>query len=61
VLGFGNRLVAEPFLEVVHLGLHRQQAGECARCLVEQRSAVVGEAVLRQVANRQPRGFQNGA
>ena len=61
VLGFGNRRVAEPLLERVHLGLHREQLAEGARRFVEDRAAGVGEAVLRQVADGQRRRLEDGA
>ncbi len=37
VLGFGNRRVAESFLERVHFRLHRDQLGEGARGLFKNR------------------------
>ena len=61
MLGFGNRRVAEPLLERVHLGLHRQQLAEGAGRFVEHRAAGVVEAVLRQVADGQRRRLEHGA
>ena len=61
VLGFGNRLVAEPFLEAVHLGLHGQEVRKCARRLVEDGPAIVRQAILRQIADGERRRFENGA
>ena len=54
MLGFGNRRVAEPLLERVHLGLHGEQHRR-TRCVASSktRAARVGQAVLRQVADGQ--------
>ncbi len=61
VLGFGNRRVAEPILERVHLRLHRDQVGEGARRLFEDGVTRVGQAVLRQVADGQRGRLEDGA
>ena len=61
VLGLRDRGVAEPILDVVHLGFHGEQIAEGARRFVEERPAAVREAVLREVADRQRRGLEDGA
>ena len=61
VLGLGDRRVAQPLLELVHLGLHRQQLGERAAGLLEDRAARVRQAVLRQVADGQRGGLEDRA
>ena len=61
VLGFGNRRIAQPLFERVHLRLHREEFGERTARLIEDRTTGVRQAVLRQVADRQRRRLQNGA
>ena len=61
MLGLGDRRVAEPLLERVHLGLHGEQLPNALRRFVEDRAAGVGEAVLRQVADGQRGRLEDGA
>ena len=61
VLAFGNRRVAQPLLERVHLGFHREQRAERAGGFLEDGPAGVGQAVLRQIADRQRRRLEDGA
>ena len=53
--------VAEPLLEVVHLGLHFEQRLEREARLVHDRAAAVRQAVLRQIAERQRVGLLDDA
>ena len=48
VVGLGHRGIAQPILELVHLGLHVEQTAERAARLLEDRVARVGQAVLRE-------------
>src|SRR5258707_549777 len=50
VLGFGDRRIAEPRLERVHLRFHPDELAERARRFFEDGAAGVAEAVLRQIA-----------
>ncbi len=61
VLRFGDARIAEAPLEAVHLGLDCQERRERARRLLEHRVAGVREAVLRQVADGERRGREDGA
>jgi hypothetical protein len=53
VLRRRDRVVAQPLLERVHLGLHREQLAERGRRLLEYGPTGVRQAVLRQVADGQ--------
>src|SRR5439155_1312990 len=51
--------VAKAGLQRVHLFFHREEAGERAARLVEQRPPGMDEAVLRQISDGQRRWFEN--
>ena len=55
VLGFGNGPVGQPLLEIVQVGLHRQDRLEGQHRLVEEGAPAVIQPVLRQVADGQVR------
>ena len=61
VLAFGNGRIAEPLFELVHLRLHAEEPFEGAARFLEQRAAGMGQAVLRQVADREGSGFEHAA
>ena len=61
VLGFRNGLIAEPLLERVHLGLHREQLVERARRFLEHAATRMFQAILRQVADPQRGRFEDAA
>ena len=61
VLGVGDVRVAEAILELVHLGLDREQRLEGEDRLLVERAAPVNEAVLREVADGQARRLDDAA
>ena len=61
MLAVRYRVVAEAFLERRDLGLHVEQRFERHAGFFAQRASAVGEAVLRQVADREPRRLDDCA
>src|SRR6185436_1115721 len=60
VLVLRNRCVAEPVLDVVHLGFHVEQRLKRAARLFEDRPPRVRQPVLRQIADGQARRLDDG-
>src|SRR5262249_30301992 len=53
--------IAQPLFEAVHFGLDGEQILECAAGLHEDGPSLVGQAILREVSDRQRRRLDDGA